>query len=111
MFEPSILTAFVRYYYLPARNGNFPEIIEVVNGQHEAITLPTLEEDIILEPIYKRSLTDKEMEDYMNNEIWVVFSSWGELQTEHERRSVSPEDMSAIAVFKYLLCRSQDMVA
>jgi hypothetical protein len=106
MFEPSILTAFVRYYYLPALNGGYPEIIEVVNGKYDLIKIPTLEEDLILEPVFKRNLTKKEAKYFKNNETWLVFSSWSELVTEHESRDVSQEDMTAIAEFKYLLSKT-----
>lgn len=111
MLYPQNNKAYVRYYFLPARNGNKPEIIEVINSRLHAVDVPMLEEDLLLEPFYTRSVTMKEAMDYGESEIWVVFSTWDELQADHEKYEVGAVEIAALSnVTSLLLSSSGDLV-
>ncbi|WP_299825359.1 hypothetical protein [uncultured Pontibacter sp.] len=111
MSHPQNIKAFVRYYYLAAREGRSAEIIEVLNSKSHTVKVPMWEEDILLEPFHTRALTRKEGAAYNKAEVWKVFEDWEELYGDHEKYSVRQNEMLALENFRNQLYTSQNKVA
>ena len=109
MLHPIKNTACVRYYYMPARNGNSAEIIEVLNSQQCTIDVPVWEEDIILEPFYMRTITSKEEQTSNGAEIWKLFYDWKKLYADHQKYGVEKADMILLESFRSRLSLSADL--
>ncbi|NDK57728.1 hypothetical protein [Pontibacter fetidus] len=92
----------VCYFYLPSLNDKPAEVIGVVNCTSDTIRIPMPEEDLELSAFFQRNITPTEYEAFSNQSTWRIFSSWSELETDHQKYKVN------LATMLILLSYQQD---
>ena len=83
----------VYYFYLPSLNGKPAEVISVVNCTSDLIRIPMPEEDLELSAFFQRNITPTEYKKFGSKSTWRIFSSWSELETDHQKYKVSMATM------------------
>lgn len=90
----------VCYFYLPSLNGKPAEVITVLNCASDTIRIPMPEEDLELSKFFKRRITPSEYKEFGTKSIWRIFSSWSELETDHQEYKVSPANIGMLLDFR-----------
>ncbi|MER2996163.1 hypothetical protein [Pontibacter populi] len=79
----------VCYFYLPSLNGKPAEVIAVLNSSSDTIYIPVPEEDVQLNAFFQRSITPAETRRFGTDSTWRIFTSWCDLETDHNKYGVS----------------------
>lgn len=103
--------AYVRYFYLPATNDRYAEVIEVLNSNSGVVKVPMREEDVELEAFFVRPLSSRETAAYKNAETWKLFNSWEELKHDHFKFGLSDELMEQLLSFRSSFDLHEEMAA
>lgn len=88
------------YFYMPASDERPSELIEILNCDNKYIQVPMREEDIVLEAFFVRDMTEKEIQNFSNTQVWQIFATWGELLEDHLRYHVDTFVLSELNRYK-----------
>ncbi|MCX2738638.1 hypothetical protein [Pontibacter anaerobius] len=109
--HPIACSTYVRYFYLPASNDRYAEVIEVLNSNSDTVKVPMREEDVELEAFFVRPLSGRELEAYKKAETWKLFNSWEELKQDHFRFDLPDELLEHLLRFKGRFELHEEMTA
>jgi hypothetical protein len=79
----------VAYFYMPANDERPAELIEILNCDRSYVHVPMRDEDVTLDAFFVRDMTEAEIQNFSDNQIWQIFGSWGELLEDHLRYKVT----------------------
>ncbi|CAM3466500.1 hypothetical protein POKO110462_04025 [Pontibacter korlensis] len=109
--HPSISSACVRYFYLPATKERPAEVIEVINSNSNTVNVPMREEDLELQTFFVRPLCTREAEQYKGTETWKLFTSWEELQQDHYKLDLPNEILNQLLRFRQSFALQEEIAA
>ena len=90
----------VAYFYMPANEERPAELIEILNCTRTYIHVPMREEDVTLDAFFVRDMTEAEVQNFSNGQVWQIFGSWDELLEDHNRYKVENHIVSVLMRFK-----------
>jgi hypothetical protein len=88
------------YFYMPANDGRPAELIEILNCSRTYIHVPMREEDVMLDAFFVRDMTEVEIQNFSDAQVWQIFGSWDELLEDHHRYKVENHVVSILMRFK-----------
>lgn len=101
----------VAYFYMPPNEERPAELIEILNSDRTYIHVPMREEDVTLDAIFMREMTEVEIQNFSGNQIWQIFASWDELQDDHIRYKVSANIMAELEQIRQKYPLPENMAA
>ncbi|WP_460923301.1 hypothetical protein [Pontibacter brevis] len=99
----------VRYFYLPANSNRGAEIIQVINSSSTLVQVPMREEDVELTVFFERELTMNERLTYGSSETWKVFTSWDEIEQDHNQFGLTDEVLLVLLSLSYRFTLQEDI--
>ncbi|MBX0334826.1 hypothetical protein K3G39_16415 [Pontibacter sp. HSC-14F20] len=101
----------VAYFYMPANDERPAELIQILNCDQTYIHVPMREEDVTLDAFFVRDMTEAEIQNCSDRQVWQIFVHWDELHEDHVRYKVSAKVLKELEQFKSKFPLPESMVA